>query len=386
MRSSSVGGGPPTSAGARRELLKLALLSALGVVLFVVTRNFAAGNHAIRQQDAGSWYRIGQEAVSAASPESAVEAFRQAVALDRARATYRLALADALVNAGRASEAVVALTALRQQDPESAEVNLRLARLAAQDGEPAEAVRHYQSALASLWPEAESPRRRQLRVELIEFMLNHNWNDRALAELLILDADLPDAASERIKVARLFLAAGAPTQAAERFDDVLAGSPKDPEALAGAGEAAFALGDYARALRFFTALPADTPRVAEARLVARLVLERDPLAPRLGQATRNRRLAATAADILEQLDACSAHAGGDAESRTRLVDLRLSLAALAPTEGQRPSNLKSRDEIEDGLLLLLDSVSALRRASCGPPTAISQAIERIAARHGLSES
>lgn len=374
----------PTLSRVRREFAQLAVLCVAASVLFLLTRELAQANHASRQIDAATWYDRGMRDLSAGLSAPAVDSFRHAVALDESRADYHLALADALLRANRDGDAQTVLVGLRRTAPESADVNVRLARLSVRSGQRDEAIRYYEMALAALWPEAASAQRRAIRLELTEYMLRENLRSRALAALLILTADVPVAAPDRLRLGQLFLAAGDPRRAAERFSETLARTPDDPQALAGAGAAAFALRDYARARRFFDALPADTPGVDRPRQIVQLVLERDPLAPRLGPLARARRLRLSADDVIEELDACGARLTSDSPPET-LVGAR---AALIPLSSQAPRGRTAagtRDDVEEGLGLLLAGVRAMRLASCGAPTAIDEAVERVAASHELVE-
>ena len=133
--------------------------------------------------------------------------------------------------------------------PEAADVNTELARLEARDGDLDEARRYYQSALNAVWSQEQSDVRRGLRLELIHLLLAHNEKSRALAELLLLSANLPDTAASHAEAGQLFLDAGDPHRALDQFARALVLDPSNALALAGAGESAFAEADYTRAHR-----------------------------------------------------------------------------------------------------------------------------------------
>ena len=85
---------------------------------------------------------------------------------------------------------------LRESDPENAEINISLARLAANLGEHGGAVHYYQNALYGRWTgDQVDERRRQLRKELVRFLLQHQQLNLASSELLILEAGIPDTAA-----------------------------------------------------------------------------------------------------------------------------------------------------------------------------------------------
>ena len=130
------------------------------------------------------------------------------------------------------------LLGLREANPEDAEINLRLARLHARGDDLAGAVRYYQNALSGVWTAAGSARR-EVRIELIQYLLAHDQRGRALAELLVLTANLSDDAAAQTEAGQLYLKAGEPRRALDHFQRALERDPRHPEAVTGAGEAAF---------------------------------------------------------------------------------------------------------------------------------------------------
>ena len=380
-----------TAAVVRREFLQLAVLVVAAGLLFLGTRTFATTNRALRRTDAAEWFARGERQLSDGAAETASAAFRRAVALDPAAPCYHLALARALAQAGRDADARSVLLSLRQVDPESANTNLELARLEARAARAADAVRYYQTTLAALWPEADSAQRRAVRLELVEFLLRQQQRSRALAELLVLNADAPAGPAASIRMGRLFLEAGDARRAAARFAEVLATAPRDAAALAGAGDAAFELRDYAQALRFYDA-GGPSAAVAERRSIASLVLTRAPLAPRLGTAARLQRLTQDARDTGDALDACTSSLSEDHPQRSAVLSARDAVAATLTdmtdsrarpatrhTDSRRAGAL---DDLEDALVVQLGSLRSARAAGC-PDSPFAQALERIGQMHGL---
>lgn len=171
---------PPDARTVQREFAQLTLLCITAVALFVVTRAFATSNRQLRAHDAAMWFNTAQQQLASGAIERAMDDLRQAVVLHPAQASYRLAFADALAQARRDRDAQAVLTALRATNPEDAAVNLRLARLEARTGAVDPSVRYYETALAALWPEADSAQRRAVRIELVEFLLSQRRQGRAL--------------------------------------------------------------------------------------------------------------------------------------------------------------------------------------------------------------
>ena len=240
--------------------------------------------------------------------------------------------------------------------------------------------RHYQSALAGVWRPEQDDVRRAVRLELIDFLLMHGERARALSELLVMTANLPEAPAVQVQVGTRLLRAGDPSRALDYFTRVLREEADHPDALAGAGAAAFELGDYARARRYLNAAPDTDPRTADLREVTRLVLAADPLDARIGAAERRARAAAAVERAMAVLDTCLAVAPGD--RRVALGPLHTELQTFASTFAAR-SRRDPRDVSEEGLELAYRVETAIEQA-CGPATApLDRAILLIGRRHGL---
>lgn len=357
------------------------ILVSVTIAAFFATRAIAHGNEALRRRQAAAWYDEAQRRSPGRDAGSAVVALRRAVSKDRGSRRYRLALADALAVRRLDGEARRVLGALRETQPEDPETNLRLARLEARGADADAARRYYQNALSSLWRPEQAEDRRRVRVELIEFLLAREERARALSELLLLAANLPDDAAVQAHVGQMFLAAGNGRLALDHFVRALRLDATNTGALAGAGEAAFELGDYGRALRYLKGAPRGTPRATELRHVAELVLSNDPLAPRLSAAERRRRLVLAFHHALQRLDSCLAASGAEAKDgfdplRREIRDFESALKR--PRRG-------SRDLVEDGVDLVYRTERALEQTCPTPPDPFDRALLLIGRRHGLEE-
>jgi tetratricopeptide (TPR) repeat protein len=331
----------------QREILVLAVLSVVAVLAFLGTRAVARLDADIRTRDAGTWYRAGQARLDAGDPAGAVEAFRHASATARDNEEYRLALAAALIRADRDEAARQVLLGIRSVAPENPEANLRLARLEAQRGDQTAAVRYYQNALYGVWREEDTEARGRLRIEFIEYLIDRDQQGRALAELLALESNLAAAPDAHMEAAGLFRRAGDARRALTHYERALKLDPERLEAAAGAGEAAFNLGDFTRAQRHLRAAPDEAPGVAELRAVTTLVLSRDPLAPRLAFAERRRRLLLNLADAIEHAETCAAEGQG----RARLDALEQGARALGASVTRRTA-APALETIEAGVDLV----------------------------------
>ena len=358
-----------------RELAVLGMLIALAVVMFLATRTLAAAHREFRRHDAAQWFRFGQSALAAGSPLKAVESLRRATAIDVDNQAYRLTLALALEGAGQKESARQVLLELRVRAPESPEINLRLARLDADRGDDAAAIRYYQNALYGLWPLDAMDSRRTLRLEFISYLLGRNHSDRALAELLAVENNLGDDVASHTHAGDLFLQAGDSRRALGHYEAALRHDRQHGAALAGAGTAAFRLGDYRRVLRYLRTAPEADKELSDFRAIASLVVTRDPLMPRLSYAERQQRLQMNLDDARARLRACST----DVHSPATATRFQEEIQALADRL-LRERNRQSLDAIEDGVELVR-RVEQQARERCGPPALVDRALLLIGQRH-----
>jgi hypothetical protein len=358
------------------------VLVGVTIAAFFGTRAFAHSNQALRRRQAAAWYAAAQHASSSADQASTVAALRRAVLKDRENRLYRLALADALAASRLVAEARRVLLALRETQPEDPETNLRLARLEARGADAGAARRYYEDALSSLWRPEQAEERRRVRVELVEFLLAHEERARALSELLLLAVDLPEDAAVQARVGRMFLAAGNARLALDHFVRAVRLDSTNTDALAGAGEAAFELADYGRALRYLKGAARDNAQATELREVTQFVLNNDPLAPRLGPNERRRRLAAAVQQATQRLEACL----GDplVDTKAALELLRNEAREFESPLGQRRRQ-DSRDLIDDGVDLVYRIERAAEQSCRVAPVPFDRALLLIGRRHRLEE-
>jgi tetratricopeptide (TPR) repeat protein len=366
-----------------REVVLLLVLGGAAVAAFLLTRTVAAGNERIRLADAAAWYGIGQQALSSGRTEDGIDALRRAANKDRGNRGYRLALARALAASRQDDAATQVLVGLRDATPEDADVNTELARLEARDGDFDAARRYYQAALNAVWSAEQSDVRRSLRLELIHLLIAHDEKSRALAELLLLSANLPDTAPAQVEAGQLLLAAGDSRRALDRFSRALVLDPGNAHALAGAGESAFANADYARARRYLAEAPLDAPRMSELRELTDLVLANDPMAAHLSADERSRRLLIDVEQASRRVAACLQTMPAASPARAPLEEAQRDAGAFEPSQAARAAR-ESPESIEAGLTLVarLEQRSQL---GCAALTPRDRALLLIAQLHGIEE-
>lgn len=383
MNDASYPPAPPARAWAvfHRELLRLVLLMAAGVVAFLVTRALAISNEAVRRSDAVRWHDVGTQAIEAGNSGRALDALRRAARIDSRNRDIAISLARALRSAHEDLEAVAVLEALLESHPDDAEATTELARLEAGRGAMPLAIRYYQDALDAMWMPEAADRRRAVREEFIALLRQHGERARALSQVLVLSADVPAEAAWQMKMGRLFLAVGDPRRALDRFTAVLNGEPRNADALAGAGRAAFAMGDYVQARKYFSTTSPTDPETVQVKEVADALFTADPLTARLSRPERERRLQVIFQHAAERLDRC----GSAADTDPTRAAIRTDLSSLRPAPaGRRSAEPDERDRTEEGVALALRVEQAT--ASCGPTDGLGRAIPYIARLHGLEES
>lgn len=364
----------------QRQILQLSALILAAVAAFFVTRALAASNRDMRLADGAEWYARGQHQLELGHVPAAVDAFRRATVSSRTNTRYVLALAHALAFDGQNDAARRVLLALRETAPEDVDINLALARLAASGGDVTTASRYYHNALYAPWPDDAAAARRAVRIEMVDFLLAHDRTAAALSELLVLSANLPDDPALQREVARRFAAAGDARHALDEFERALHAASDDGEALAGAGQAALALGDYTRARRYLEQAPAGLAGVAAAHEFVSHVLDDDPFAPRIGADARARRLLADLDYASTRLRTCL-DAGPSAATD---ADRALDSDAKRFLASHRGGAARDEDAAEAGVDLAAHLTAAATRL-CPPATARDRALAVIAERHGGSD-
>jgi tetratricopeptide (TPR) repeat protein len=358
--------------GFRLEIIKLVALIAITSVAFVATRTFANRTIAVGLEDAAEWHEIGQASLQAGDVAAAVDAFRRAANQDRENKTYGVALADALAMDSQSVQAERILLGLRENEPEDPGINLDLARLAATRGDVPTAVRYYQSALYAPPQDEDGPR--QIRLELVRFLLQHDQQERALSELIAAVDDLGDETWRRVLVANLLLEAGDPSRALEQFEAALADEADNRDAAAGAGRAAYELGDYAVAVRHLRSA-GDAAGLADIRVTAELVLERDPLAPRIRASERQRRLTENLVHVRMRLETCLPPV--PAPPTPEVAELAQAIGEIERRIARTPGD---PDLVDDGVALV-HRTGRFLESRCGIVEPLDRALLLIGERH-----
>jgi tetratricopeptide (TPR) repeat protein len=383
--ASSPGEREPLLHGQHVLLLSLVVLLALFVGTTFAARFYRAKQASLAQQ----WFARGNQELKAGNADVALEDFRNALSYSPDNSLFEFRLAQALVAADRLEEAESYLLALAEGSPGSGPLNLELARLEAGKGLTELALRYYQSAIDGVWPKDTPMHRRQAQFELCQFLLARNRLPQAQAELMALAADTPpEDVPLRLEVANLLLASGDSRDALPQFKLALARQPLNAAALAGAGHAAFQIGDFKQARDYLARAVERNSSDTQSRQrleISEYVLENDPFVVGLTDPQRADRVRLDFAQAVFRLKQCAASLNQPLAPAQPATDLQQAYAAAQ----QLQPALRARAFVHNpkAMVAAMDlalEMENLSRARCGPLPPEDEAVRIIAERRQQS--
>ncbi len=359
----------------------LAILSLAAIFFFLMVTGISRIFHAQQAALAARWSERGVNDLNAHRYDAAIPDFRAALLYSRDDFDFRLGLAQALMGLHRTGEAYTYLINLWGRRPENGLVNVELARVAVERGETELALRYYHNAIYANWPDGQESQARETRFELIAYLLQIKAKAQAESELISLAAYLGDDATQQTRLGEQFLHIQDNEHALAAFRRTLTADAHNPAALAGAGTAAFNLGQYALAQRYLQQAVAATPGdyVSNDRLkIASLVLQLDPFRPRIRAVQRDRDVVAAFAAAGERLKACPV-AGSYAAPGKPSQDLAAEWASLKSQVTE--SGLRRDPDLLNSAMELVFTVERQASEWCGTPTTTDSALLLIAKLH-----
>lgn len=298
-----------------REPVILAVLTGLAVASFLAVTGLSRLFQAQQASLAQRWSARGVDDLNARRYQIAITEFRTALLYNRDNGPYQLSLAQALMGLNRTDEAQAYLVNLWARQPENGIVNLELARIAARKNQTERALRFYHNAIYAIWPGNQETERRKTRLELVNFLLQIDASTQAESELIALETDIAGDPAQEARLGDLFLRVQDYSRALSAFRAAMTLDRSNVQANAGAGIAAFDMGQYAAAQRYLReAAAASSGNTASTKLLATTesVLQMDPFRPQISDAERNR-IAINAFNTAgDRLKACSSLPGAAA--------------------------------------------------------------------------
>jgi tetratricopeptide (TPR) repeat protein len=365
----------------RKRPTLLVLLSVLTVVFFLAVTGLSRAYEAQRQALGTRWFNRGVADLNAKNYEAAVTEFRSALLYSRDDYSYQLNLAEALIGLNHAGEATAYLLNLWDREPENGLVNLELARIRAQRGEIDQAVRYYHDAVYAAWPRDQEGERRAARLELIDLLLRTKDLGDAQAELVALAANVGDEPVQQKAIGDLFVRAGDYAHALASYRMVLRADDRDAAALAGAGYAAFQLGQYSLAQRYLQEATAANPNDTQNEQLLKtteMVLRMDPFQRGISAAERDKIVMEAFATAGERLKSCRLPITSSPGSGPP-VSLSDEWSAIKPRIGV--VGLRHDPDLAEKAMDLVFRIEHQSSVVCGPPTGPDLALSLIAKLH-----
>lgn len=241
-------------AAAKRKLivhdaLTISVLSAITILLFVVTLFLFRSFESHRNELATRWSGRGAIALSEGRPVQAIGALRTALTYSPGDRTYQLLLAQALDEAGHTEESYNYFLGLWTAQPGDGQINLWLARLEAKRDNRTAAIKYYRASIYGTWEGNGIERRRDVRLELAQYLLDQKQDNAARTELLIAAGNNPSDPAFEMKLAGMLAQAGDPSDALTYFEKVIAVQPRNASALMAAGRLRYTSGMFVDARR-----------------------------------------------------------------------------------------------------------------------------------------
>lgn len=363
----------------QRETLVLGGVCLLVAIMFFIA---AVSVHAYNNRVSllsVRWARRGSYQLAAGNPAAAIEDFRNALAYDAQNADYQLHLAQALGRVGKPDEARAYLLHLWRNEPGNGVVNLELARLSARQGEVDDALRYFHNAIYGVWDTNPDESRRNVRLELVAFLLQNSRNTQADAELISLQPSLPRAPEAHVEAGNLFLRAGDSQRALEEFQQALRLGANNPDAVVGAGRAAFALANVRLAQQYLSKAalqrPA-SPQVQSMLAILEAVHKLDAFEFRLSRSQRAARANLAFQTVMQRLQNCTAVQPSNAPA----IQAQISTGNAIAQQLMKPRYLYKPDAIDKVMSFVFDAEAEATK-HCGLATTEDAALQLIARMH-----
>lgn len=365
---------------ASRERI-LVLIFLVMVLFFGLTRLVVSSYRARQGALAQQWSGQGDTAAQAGSFQKAVQDYRTALIYSSGNKSYEMKLAEALLGASQFGEARAYLQSLLDQEPGNGLVNLELARLAVRDHDYPAAVTYFHNSIYGAWETDPQENRRKARLELIQLLLDQGQTNEAQAESITLAASLPSDADLHTQVGTLFLRADADDRALQQFEQALQIKGNLEPALAGAGEAAYRMQDYAQARRYLQSALQENPADSSAAAMldqATRVVELDPTATHLPTAEKTSRILRAFGLAWTRLDSCLAGRPAYSPGSGVMGDLHSRAQELQPRMLTR--TLRRDPDLATQTMDLVDQIEETTAQFCAQPTGDDAALLLIARR------
>ncbi len=378
----------PISFYLRRETLLLVCFAVLAI-LFTITGFAVKLYHGREQSLARSWYNRGENSLQKRDAAGAIEDFRNALFHEPGEPLYQLRLAQALTNSDHFLEARSYLLRLWAGDPANGPVNLALARLTiSQGGPPSQVITYFQSAIDGVW-NGQTEDRFAIREELCEYLIDHGERTEAAVELAALAPETPNNAKLITQVGTLFSQAQDYALALKEFQQSLHLNAHQPDAWAGAGQAAFALGQYRAATHELSRAVAERSQDPDAVRVlglARDILEINPFDRHIPVQDRRRRAFRAFQTAMVRLNQCAQSKGetlGVQDPQSKLQTVYADALKMKPQVQSKA--FQRNPDLLDSEMGLVFRIEEVTKDECGAPSGLDEALVLISSKNGAPD-
>jgi tetratricopeptide (TPR) repeat protein len=381
-----------------RDSIALFSLLLITVALFTATLFLFRSFTNLRSRLAKRWLDRGEAALRSGHPELAVENLRSALAYSPGQRSIEIELAEALAGAGRTQEATSYFNTLWEAEPGSGIINLQLARLAVREGNQSEALDRYRASIYGTWEGDGTTRRRDVRLELIDYLIGIHRYNQARSELVIAAGNSPDNPVLKMQIAKLMEKAGDPANAAVIYKAILQHGAPNLAALEGAGRTSFALGNYVQARDYLVKAlnhPGGGAESAQARQDLHDLLEESIQilllypSPALSSRAQAERTLRDRNLVFQRLQECNVPLPGQPSGQA----LDPALAVVLGKWLQIPSwdkltvpMLQKDEDLRQTVLQLVYETDRAADKTCGPATGENALLSKIAANPGAVEA
>jgi tetratricopeptide (TPR) repeat protein len=361
-------------------LLSLLPLGLLSLVTVMLSRTYHLREALLAQQ----WFEQGNRDMATGTPAKALEDFRNALSYNPSDHLFQLRLAEALLAGDRLPEANSYLLNLWDRTPGSGQINLDLAHISERMGQPNQAIRYFRQAILGSWETDPAQQRKNVRMELSKFLLDHGSSNEARQELSALAAEIPpEDGSAHELVGELFVRAEDNAQAFAEFEAALRTDPHRNQWLGNAGQAAYDLGDYQKAEHYLAKATRESSSDALRELLetVRTVLRADPYLSGLSDEEQVRRTTRAFGQGMARLHSCTASFIAQSKDGT---------APQLQTLAKNADELKNRINIQtlstergtrDEAMRLVFQIEEETSRVCGAPSGVDQALLLIGNKH-----
>jgi tetratricopeptide (TPR) repeat protein len=225
-----------------RDGLRFVTLALVAAIMGGITTFLFRSFESHREELGIRWAERGKAALQAGHSAQAVNALRTSLGYAPDDRENQLMLAEALAASGHATEAENYFLNLWQAQPGDGVINVELARLDRSRGKAEDAVDHYRAAVFGTWSGDAPKQRRDIRLELAQYLIERGQMQAALAELTVAAGNNPDPPSQ-LRIGQAMEAAGSAKDALTAYRNAAEGEDRET-AAAKAGELCYRIGDY----------------------------------------------------------------------------------------------------------------------------------------------